>query len=178
MDAAQPSRARPELVWPGGFDDLLPPRPADFVTIERISLEAPSTAGAAAVLAARRAHLASGRGPIIIDLPAGIGPAPAITATTVLAAIDDEPTAQISIAVGTAGAPTDGVADDGVDHWSVDLDADGLVHRATITGDGTPPSWIAGVAVPHDADRVVALRIVDRTGSAVTSETTIPARGW
>ena len=178
MDAAQRRRARPELVWPGGFDDLLPPSPADFVTIDRVVLEAPEVVGAASVLEARRAHLASGRGPIIVDLPAGIGPAPAITATSVLAAIDDEPTEQISIEVDLAGATIAGVAGHDVDHWSVDLDADGLVHRATITGDGAPPSWITGFAVPHDADRVVALRIVDRAGSAVTSEATIPARGW
>jgi hypothetical protein len=175
MDVPAIRRALPELVSPGGIDDLLPSRASDFVTIERLVLEHEGSPAADLILQARRRHLGTGTGPVIVDLPTGHGRAPGIAATRMSMVVDGEPTDRITVDVDRSPLALE--AGD-VDHWSLDLDHDGLIHRAMVTGDGAPPARIVGDAAVHDTDRRIALRIAARSGLVVSSGTTIAGSNW
>ena len=178
MDAEQRPRALPEIIPPIGVDGLIPSTAAAFADVERLVLERPAADAAAVILTARRRQLASGAGWLEVDLPADPRPRLTITARREgTAVIGGEPIDAIAVEVASSiGADAPG--DPGVDHWSLDLDHDGLVHRTMLTGDGAPPLAISGTSPPHDADRVVQLRVVNRLGLVSTSSARIPAVGW
>ena len=179
-DAMTPSsdrRALPELLMPGGFSELIPQNASAFVTTERLVLQHGSALGVDEVLAARRQHLRHLATPLLVDFPAGDRSSVVITATAVtVASMMNGAELVHRVTVDVIEVP-DGsrVA---IDHWSLDLDHDGLIHQAMVTGDGSPPPWIIGEAAAHDADRWIALRIVDVTGTVVTASTTIARGGW
>ena len=177
MTPSSDRRALPELLMPGGFSELIPQNASAFVTTERLVLQHGSALGVDEVLAARRQHLRHLATPLLVDFPAGDRSSVVITATAVtVASMMNGAELVHRVTVDVIEVP-DGsrVA---IDHWSLDLDHDGLIHQAMVTGDGSPPPWIIGEAAAHDADRWIALRIVDVTGTGGAASATIARGGW
>lgn len=176
MTPAVTARARLELIAAGGFDDLLPTDPSAFRESERLTLAAPGVIAARVVFAARRRHFLPGSDPVLVDLPASETSAIAISATRIAAGAMRGMHEEITVEVHWVPECT--TDDQSVDHWSIDFDHDGLVHRTMVGGDGPPPPLIHGRIPAHDAGRRIALRVVDRTGMVMMAETSLAARDW